>query len=180
MKAAYPDFEKQQPRPIPATPRYAPNSSKHEPVPPVTGPVLPLTLLVAPNEAKPAQTTVIHHGAKWRIPKHHMTAGDLPKVPHDSQSMPRTSWACDPKAPITPWPVLHFMARHHTNPTAHLPPQAYAWVAPWFHRADANPNSGVKPRPKTPMAVHHKTHLAPPRRSRNRHFLQHVRSRQNG
>ena len=90
MRAMYRDFKKQHPRPIPATPPYAPTGSKHEPVPPVTGPVPPLTLLLAPNEAKPTQTTVIHHGAKWRIPKHHMTARDLPKVPHDSQSMPRT------------------------------------------------------------------------------------------
>ena len=34
----------------------------------------PLTLLLGPNEAKPTQTTVIHHGAKWRIRKHDMTA----------------------------------------------------------------------------------------------------------
>ena len=90
MRAAYRDFKKQHPRHIPATPPYAPTGSKHEPVPLVTGPVPPLTLLLAPNEAKPTQTTVIHHGAKWRIPKHHMTAGDLPRVPHDSQSMPST------------------------------------------------------------------------------------------
>ena len=52
--------------------------------------------------------------------------------------MPRTCWACDPEAPTTPWPVLHLIARHHTHPTTHLPPQAYAWVAPWFHRTDTN------------------------------------------
>ena len=34
--------------------------------------------------------------------------------------------------------VLHLMARHHTHPKANLPPQAYAWVAPWCHHADAN------------------------------------------
>ena len=129
MRTAYREFTKQHPRPIPATPPYAPTGSKHEPVPPVTGPVPPLTLLLAPNEAKPTQTTVIHHGAKWRIPKHHMTARDLPKVPQDSQSMPRTCWACDPEAPTTPWPVLHLIARHHAHPTTHLPPQAYAWIA---------------------------------------------------
>ena len=123
MKAARRDFEKQHPRPIPATPPYAPNGLKHEPVPPLTGPVPPLTLLRALNTAKPAQTTVIHHAAKWRIPKHHMTARDLLKVPQDSHSMPRTCWACDPKAPTTPWPVLHLIARHHTDPTAHLTPQ---------------------------------------------------------
>ena len=138
MHTAYREFTKQHPRPVPATPPYAPTDSKHEPVPLVTGPVPPLTLLLAPNEAKPTQTTVIHHGAKWRIPKHHMTARDLPMVPHDSQSMPRTCWACDPEAPTTPWPVLHLIARHHTHPTTHLPPQAYAWVAPWFHRTDTN------------------------------------------
>ena len=93
MRTAYREITKQHPRPIPETPPYAPTGSKHEPVPPVTGPVPPLTLLLAPNEAKPTQTTVIHHGAKWRIPKHHMTARDLPKVPEDSQSMPRTCWA---------------------------------------------------------------------------------------
>ena len=104
------------------------------------GPVPPLTLLLPPNEAKPTQTTVIHHGAKWRIPEHHMTVRDLRKVPQDSQSMPRTCWACDPEAPTTPWPVLEPIARHQTHPTADLPPQPYAWVAPWFHRADANPD----------------------------------------
>ena len=65
--------------------------------------------------------------------KHQMTAQDLPKVPHDSQSMPRTCWARDPDACTTPWPVLPLIARHHTHSTAHLPPQAYTWVAPWFH-----------------------------------------------
>ena len=139
MKAAYRDFKKQHPCPVPATAPYTPTGSKHEPVPPVTGSVPPLTLSLPPNEAKPTQTTVIHHEAKWCIPKHHMTAQDLPKVPPDSQSMPSTCWACDPNAPTTPWPVLHLKALHQIHPTAHLPPQAYAWVAPWFHRADANP-----------------------------------------
>ena len=148
MKAVYRALKKQHPCSVPATPPYTPTSSKHEPVPPVTCPVPPLTLLLAPNEAKPTQTTVIHHEAEWRIPKHHMTAQDLPKVPHDFQSMPRTCWACDPNAPTTPWPVLHLIARHHENPTAHLPPQAYAWVAPWFHRADANPTVAWNPDQK--------------------------------
>ena len=84
MRAAYRDFKKQHPPPIPATPPYAPTGSKHEPVPHETGPVPPLTLL-ASNEAKPIETTVIHHGAKWRIQKHHMTTRDLPWVPHDSR-----------------------------------------------------------------------------------------------
>ena len=145
MPAAYRDFKKQHPRPIPATPPYAPTASKHEPVPPVTGPVPSPTLLLAPNEAKPTQTTVIHHGAKWRMPKHHMTARNLPKVPHDSWSMPRTCWASDTEAPTTPWPVLHLIARHHTHPTTHLPAQAYARVAPWFHRTDANPTVAWNP-----------------------------------
>ena len=74
MRAAYRDFKKQHPRPIPATPPYAAPSSEHEPVPRVTGPVPRLTLLLAPNDAEPTQTTVIHHGAKWRIPKHQITA----------------------------------------------------------------------------------------------------------
>ena len=139
MQAAYQDFEKQHPRPIPATPPYAPSGSKHQPVPSVAGPVPRLTLLLSPNEAKPTQTTVIDHGAKWRILKHHMTARDLLKVPHDSQSMPRACRACEPEAPYTPWPVLHLIERHHTQPTTHLPPQAYAWVAPWFRCTEANP-----------------------------------------
>ena len=145
MRASYRDFKKQHPRPIPATPPYAPTGLKHKPLLPVAGPVPPLTLLLALNEAKPKQTTVIDHGAKWRIPKHHMTARDLPKVPHDFQSMPHTCWACDPEAPTTPWPVLHLIARHHTHPTTHLPPQAYAWVAPWFHRTNANPRVAWSP-----------------------------------
>ena len=56
MRTAYREFTRQHPRPIPETPPYAPTGSKHEPVPPVTGPVPPLTLLLAPNEAKPTQT----------------------------------------------------------------------------------------------------------------------------
>ena len=74
MKAAYRDIKKQHPCPVSVTPPHTPTGSKHEPVPRVMGPVPPLTLLLAPNEAKPTQTTVIHHEAKWRIPKHHMTA----------------------------------------------------------------------------------------------------------
>ena len=73
MRAAYRDFKKQHPRPIPATPPDASIGSKHEPVPPVTSPVPPLTVLLAPNEVKPTQTTVIHHRAKWR----------QKKAPHD-------------------------------------------------------------------------------------------------
>ena len=122
MQAAYRDFKKQHPRPIPDTPPYTPTGSKHDAVPPVAGPVRPQMLLLAPNEAKPTQTTVIHHGAKWDIPKHHMTAPDLPKVPHNSQSMTRTCWASE--APNKPWPALHLIARHHIHPTTHLPPQA--------------------------------------------------------
>ena len=41
MRAAYRDFKKQHPRPIPATPPYAPTGSKHKPSPttnPITGP----------------------------------------------------------------------------------------------------------------------------------------------
>ena len=127
MLAAYRDFKKQHPCPVPARPPYTPTGWKHEPVPPMTGPVPPLTLLLPLNKGKSTKTTVIHHGAKWRIPKHHMTAQDLPKVFQEPQSMPRT---CDLNAPTTPWPVLHLQERHHTHSTAHLPPQVYAWVAP--------------------------------------------------
>ena len=123
---------------VPATEPYTPTGSKHKPVPLVTSQVPPLTLLLSPNKAKPTQTTVIHHGAQWGIRKRHMTAEDLLVVLHDSQHMPRTCWACDPNVPTTPWPVLHLIACHHTQPTAHLPPQAYAWVALWFHHADTN------------------------------------------
>ena len=66
-------------------------------------------------------------------------------VPHDSEHMPRTGRASDPDAPTTPWPILHLMAHHHTHPTAHLPPQAYAWVAMWFHHADTNPTVAWNP-----------------------------------
>ena len=59
--------------------------------------------------------------------------------------MPRICWACDPEAPTTPWPELHLKERHHTHPTTHLPPQAYTWVAPWFHRTDANPTVAWNP-----------------------------------
>ena len=59
--------------------------------------------------------------------------------------MLRTCLACDPESPTTPWPVLHLIARHHTHPTTHPPPQAYAWVAPWFHRTDTNPTVAWNP-----------------------------------
>ena len=87
MKRAYRDFRAQHPYPVPATAPYTPIGSKHEPIPPATGWVPPLTLLRAPNEAKPMQTTVIRHGAKWRIPTHHMTTQDLQAVPRDSQQV---------------------------------------------------------------------------------------------
>ena len=38
MRAAYRDFKEQHPRPIPATPPYAPTGSKHEPAAPGDGP----------------------------------------------------------------------------------------------------------------------------------------------
>ena len=153
MKVAYRDFKKQHPWAVRASPPYTPGGSKHKPVPPVTGPVPPLPLLLAPNDAKPTQTTVIHHEAKWRIQKQHMTSQDLLKVPQNSQSMPRTCWACDPDAATTPWPVLHLIARNHTHPTAHLPPQAYPWVAPWFHRTNANPTVAWHPDHKPQLLV---------------------------
>ena len=108
------------------------------------GPVPPLTPLLAPKGAKPAQTTVIRHGAKWHIPKHNMTAQDLQAVPHHSGCMPRTCLACDPNAPTTAWPVLHLIARQHTHPTTDLPPQAYTWVAPRF-QGDRNPTVAWNP-----------------------------------
>ena len=145
MKSAWGDFKKQHPRPTPATPPYASTGSTREPVPPVAGLVPPLTLLPAPNKARPTQTTVIVHAAKWCKPKHRMTARDLLKIRHDSQSMPRKCWACDPEAPTTPWPVLHLIASHHNHPTTDLPPQAYVWVAPWFDRTDANPTVAWNP-----------------------------------
>ena len=101
MKPAYRDFKK-QPYPVPPLAPYTPAGSTHKPVPLVTGQVRPLTLLLAPNKAKPTQTTVTRHGAEWRIPTHHMTTQDLPAVPHDSRHMLRTSWACDPSATTTP------------------------------------------------------------------------------
>ena len=42
------------------------------------------------------------------------------------------------------------------------------------------PHGSVEPGPQTQMALHHYTHLAPPRPGRGRHPLQHVRTRQNG
>ena len=59
MRAAYRDFKKQHLRPIPVTPPYAPTGSKHETVPPVTGPVPPLMLLLAPkpNPRRPPSST---------------------------------------------------------------------------------------------------------------------------
>ena len=142
---AYRDFRAQIPYPVPATAPYTPIGSKHEPVPPVTGQVPPLTLLLAPHEAKPTQTAVIRHRAKWRIPKQHMTTQDLATVPHDSQQTPRTCLTCDPNAPTTPWPGVQLIARHHSHPKASLPPPTYAWVAPWFHQADTNRTVAWRP-----------------------------------
>ena len=146
MRAAYQDFKKQHPCPVPVTPPYTPMGLKHEPVPPLTDLVPPLTLLLAPNEASPTQTTVIHHEAKCRIPKHRMNAQDPPKVPHASKSILRTCLACGPNAPTTPCSrIAPHITPPDTHPTAHLPPQAYAWVAPWFHCAEANPTVAWNP-----------------------------------
>ena len=91
IKTAYRDSASAQHLcPVLATTPSTPVGSKHEFLLPVTGKVLPLTLLLAPNEAKPAQTTGIRHRAKWPIPKHHMTPEELPAIPHDTQQMPRT------------------------------------------------------------------------------------------
>ena len=49
--------------------------------------------------------------------------------------------------------VLHLIARHHTQPTAHLPPQACAWVGPWFHRAEADPTVAWNPDHKTQLLL---------------------------
>ena len=72
--------------------------------------------------------------------------------------------ARDPNAPTTPWPVLHLIARHHTQPTAHLPPQAYAWVVLWFHRADANPTVAWTPdhKPQWLFTTMHTWHRPDP------------------
>ena len=105
METAYGEFKTQHPHTIPATVPYTPTGSNREPVPPLTGKVTPPALLLASNEAKPTKTTIIHHGALLRIPKHHMTPQDLPAVPGNSEQMPRTSWACDPNAPTSAWPV---------------------------------------------------------------------------
>ena len=72
-----------------------------------------------------------------------MTTRDLAAVPPNFRNMPRTCWACDTNAPTTP--VLHPISRHETHPTANLPPEAYAWVAPWFHNVDRNPTVAWKP-----------------------------------
>ena len=145
MKAAYGDFRAQHPFPFPATAPYPPIGSKQEAVSPVTGQVPLLTLLLPLKNAKPTQISVIRHKGKWSIPKHHMTSQDLPAVPHDSQQMPCTFWACDSTAPTTPSPGLHLIVRHHTRPTAPLPPQVYAWVAPWFHHGNTYPTVAWNP-----------------------------------
>ena len=90
MKTAYPDFRAQHPCTVLATAPCTPVGSKQEHVPLGTGKVPQLTLLWAPNEANPTQTTVIRDGGKWCIPKHHMTPQDVPAVPHISPQMPRT------------------------------------------------------------------------------------------
>ena len=143
METAYGESRAQQPHRIPAAVPYTPIGWRQECISPVTGKVPPLTLLLASNEAKSTQTTIIHHGAKWRISKHHMTPQDLPTVPKDYKQMLRTCWACDPNPAITLWPVLHLIARRHTRPTTHLPARAYARVAPWFRPTDTKSTVAV-------------------------------------
>ena len=63
--------------------------------------------------------------------------------------MPRICLACEPNAPTTPWPILHLIGRHDSQATAHLAPQAYVWVAPWFHHTDTNPTVAWNPTKKT-------------------------------
>ena len=41
------------------------------------------------------------------------------------------------------------------------------------------PHSDVEPGPRTPMAIHHNAHLAPPRPRRNRNLLQHALTSEN-
>ena len=138
MKTAYRDFRAQHRCSVPATAPYTRIGLKHEPNPPLTGQVPLLTLPLTSSEAKPTRTTIIRHGAKWRIPKYHMTPQDPLMVPQDSQQMVRICHAGDPIAPTTPSPVLHLIARNHTHCKANLPTQAYVWVTLWFHQADAN------------------------------------------
>ena len=83
MKTAYWDLREQYPHPVPTMIPYTPMGSKHKPVPRMMGMILPRTLLLAQNKGKATQTTIIHHGAKWRITKHHMTPQDLPAITHD-------------------------------------------------------------------------------------------------
>ena len=64
MRTAYRHFRTQHPYAVPPTAPYTPTISKHEHAPPQTGQVPPLTLLLAPKEAKPTQTTVIHQGER--------------------------------------------------------------------------------------------------------------------
>ena len=168
MQTAYRNFKKQHPSPIPATPPYTPTPSKHEPIPPVTSPVPPL--LLAPKDAKPTQTTVIYHGAKWRIPKHHMTAEDLLAVPLDSQHMPGTCWACD----------HHTIARIAPHSTPPAPPHGRPITTGLRMGCPVVPPCRYEPHSGVQMPNHHNAHLAPPRAHRNRHPLEHARTRQNG
>ena len=76
MLAAYRDFKKQHPGPIPATPPYAPTGSKHEPVSPVAGPVPPRTLLLAPLRS---QTHADHPHPPRGEMAHTEAPGDSPR-----------------------------------------------------------------------------------------------------
>ena len=82
MKTAYRDLRAQHPHPVPERIPYTATGSKQEPVPALRGTVPPPTLLLAPKEAKPTETSITIHGAKWRIPQHHMTPQDLPAGPY--------------------------------------------------------------------------------------------------
>ena len=62
----------------------------------------------------------------------------------------------------------------------HLPPEAYAWVGPWFHRAETNTTVPWNPDGKPQWLLTRNANLAPPRPSRNRNLLQDLRTRHNG
>ena len=137
VETAYGEFEAHDSHPVPAAIPYTPIRRKQEPVPPATGKVRPLTLLLARNEARPTQTTVIHH--RQSCAYNYMTPWDIPVVPQVSQQTRRTCLAYDLEAPTTRWAILQLILRNPTNPSTRVPAQAHTRVAQWFHGTNTRP-----------------------------------------
>ena len=121
----------------------------------------------------------MHHRAEWCMKRHHMTLQHLLLVLQGCQQMPGTCLARDPNAPTTPWPVFHLIARHQTDSSTTVPPQAYRWVVPWFYSTHTSPPVACDTESEPHWLLTTTPTWPLPQPHRNRHPLQHVQSREN-